>query len=133
AIRHPLVRGLDCEADHIAAVVLLADDAVGFEAVVQVDRAAAPSFRRQLASTVVQNVAMPVDAEARNHDADVVAGTVALRAGGVDRDDDPAQLRVIGNAQAVDAGHGFAIGRDAILEAPQRAVDFTRPFAILEP
>ena len=75
---------------------------------------------------------MPVHAKASHHDTDVIAAPIALCAGRVDRDHNALQFGRCGDAQAVDAWHYPAILGLAIFERPQRAVDLTRPLAILE-
>ena len=91
--------GVDGSEDglhELAAVVDLADDAVGGELAVRPHGAARPSVRRQPARAVGEDVEAAVDAAAGNDDAGLV-GAVVVGNGGVDGDNDAEEVRGIGD------------------------------------
>ena len=59
--RGPVARCLDRRADHRAAVVNLADDAVGLVPVVSVGRDLAPRRRASLDRAILQHIGVAVD------------------------------------------------------------------------
>ncbi len=92
--RHIAVDRVQDRAHHVAAKVLLGDDAVGLELAVGGDRDAGPGFWRQIAGAVGQHISGVVHAETDRDDADIVGALIFVAAGArrVDRYDDALQI-----------------------------------------
>src|SRR5712671_4867314 len=79
---------------HIAAVVDLRDDAIGLVLAVQRDSGAGPFGRRISGGLISKHITVPVGVLAGDDDAGLV-GVLAGRHGGIERHDDPHQVRDI--------------------------------------
>src|SRR5580693_8100539 len=92
--RHIAVDRVQDRAHHVAAKVLLGDDAVGLELAVGGDRDAGPALGRQIAGAVGQHIRGVVHAETDRDDADIVGALIFVAAGArrVDRYDDALQI-----------------------------------------
>ena len=92
------IGGADDEAHHLAAEILLGDDAVGIEFVIGVHRDAAPDGGRIAQRAVGEHIGMAVIAARGNDDADLVGALVVAADGArrIDRDDDAAAASAIG-------------------------------------